>query len=267
LYYLITVATPDLTFLYGESVPRCTHRIDKQFRDYQTIQYMSGGGVELEIGAERYELRGRYFWSAYPGPRVRFQAARGHAHWAHRYIAFRGPLVSRWTAEGLFPIVVPQRPPGNRDYGKAFDEMLARSARADRVSYLRAVHSLEGMLLDLAEARAVAPVAQAWVGRAMDWLSGMAEEGGAADYAGLAESLGMGESTFRRRFREATGTPPHVYLLQCRVASARRLLAETELPIKEIAGRLHYGDVYFFSRQFKKLAGVPPAVYRKSRQG
>jgi len=43
-------------------------------------------------------------------------------------------------------------------------------------------------------------------------------------------------------------------------------LGETNLPIKEIAERLGYNDVYFFSRQFRKQMGVPPAAYRKSRQ-
>jgi len=60
---------------------------------------------------------------------------------------------------------------------------------------------------------------------------------------------------------------PHAYLLQCRATSARRLLGETDLPIKSIAQQLGYRDVYFFSRQFRQMTGVPPAVYRHSRHG
>ena len=30
---------------------------------------------------------------------------------------------------------------------------------------------------------------------------------------------------------------------------------------------LGYRDVYFFSRQFRVITGVPPAMYRRSRQG
>jgi hypothetical protein len=36
-----SVASSDLTFLYGESVPKCTHHIDKHFVGYNTLQYMS----------------------------------------------------------------------------------------------------------------------------------------------------------------------------------------------------------------------------------
>jgi AraC-like DNA-binding protein len=58
-----------------------------------------------------------------------------------------------------------------------------------------------------------------------------------------------------------------VYVLQCRANAARQLLTETDLPVKLIARQLGYQDVFFFTRQFRKFTGVPPALYRKSRQG
>jgi len=45
------------------------------------------------------------------------------------------------------------------------------------------------------------------------------------------------------------------------------MLVHTDEPIKMIAARLGYNDVYFFSRQFRLITGVPPAIYRRSRQG
>src|SRR5688572_19866467 len=94
----------ELTFLYGESVPRCAHEIDKHFAGYNTLQYMSAGAVELTVAGERHALNGRWFWSAYPGPRIAFRAAPPARHWRHRYLAFRGPRVRRWHEAGLFPV-------------------------------------------------------------------------------------------------------------------------------------------------------------------
>jgi AraC-like DNA-binding protein len=44
------------------------------------------------------------------------------------------------------------------------------------------------------------------------------------------------------------------------------LLTETDLPLKAVAERLGYDSVYFFARQFRQIAGVPPGVFRRSRQ-
>ena len=255
----------ELTFLYGESVPRCTHRIDKHFVGYHTLQYMSGGGVQLSIGGRPFELFGRWFWSAYPGPRIAFHAAPGHRAWRHRYIAFRGLLVQRWTSAGLFPIE-PQAAPHGDDYGERFDALLRAAMRTDKWGNLRAIHLLEGIFIDLADARAQMREHPAWLKRAMELLT-TAALGGEADYDEIAAMLGMAESTLRRRFRQATGVPPHEFVLQARVNEARRLLGETNDPIKRVAQQLGYRDVYFFSRQFRQFAGVPPALYRKSRQG
>jgi AraC-like DNA-binding protein len=265
LYYSITVATAELTFLYGESVPKCAHRIDKHFVGYHTLQYMSGGGVSLSIGGRPFELFGRWFWSAYPGPRIAFHAAPGYRSWRHRYIAFKGPLVQRWTTAGLFPIE-PQAAPQGDDYGDRFDALLRAATRSDTGGKVRATHLLEGILIDLADARAHNREHPAWLKRAMDVLNAAAA-GGEADYGAIAARLGMAESTLRRRFRKATGVPPHEFVLQARVNEARRLLGETDQPIKHVAAQLGYRDVYFFSRQFRRFAGVPPAMYRKSRQG
>jgi AraC-like DNA-binding protein len=260
-----------LTFLYGESVPRCTHHIDKQFQGYSTLQYMSGGGaVDLAVADRTWRLEGRWFWSAYPGPKIRFHVAAGSKAWQHRYIAFRGPLVERWTREGLFPID-PQPAPPTRDYGDAFDALLEHALKGDRHrwGHRRAIHLLEGILIDLAEDRAKVERHPAWLRTVVDRLRGGASAGAGEeiDYDALAADVDMAGSTLRRRFRDATGLAPHQFVLQHRVAEARRMLGETDIPIKSIARQLGYRDVYFFSRQFRQLAGVPPALYRKSRQG
>ena len=258
----------DLTFLYGESVPRCTHVIDKHFEGYNTLQYMSGGAVELSIDGQRHALDGRWFWSAYPGPRIAFRAAPPARYWRHRYVAFRGARVERWAAEGLFP-VPPQPAPGDRDFGPRFDQLLdlATARGGEPCATLRAAHLLEEILIELAEARMAAGTRPAWLKAAVAKLDVAARGEAGVDYESVAEALGMTEVTFRRRFRAVMGVPPHEYVLRSRVAEARRLLGETDVPIKSIAQQLGYSDVYFFSRQFRKFAGVPPALFRRSRQG
>jgi len=255
----------DLTFLFGESVARCTHVIDKTFDDYQTLQFMAAGEVELSIGGQKTLLKGRNVWSCYPGPRISFHVAPGKKTWTHRYIAFRGALVSRWQSEGLFP-VAPLPAPADVAFDARFDRLLAFSRQSDRISHLRGIHELEAMLLDLADARTLRSNQPGWLKTVLARLE-QYSTGGEPDYDALASQVDMTAGTLRRRFGEAMGISPHQYLLQHRIATARQLLGDSDEPIKAIAQRLGYRDVYFFSRQFRAITGVPPALYRRSRQG
>lgn len=48
---------------------------------------------------------------------------------------------------------------------------------------------------------------------------------------------------------------------------AKHRLIDTDEPIKEIARQCGYRDPYFFSKDFKKLTGLPPTDYRVQERG
>ena len=255
----------DITCIYGTFIPACSHNISKHFKGYYTLQYMDAGGVELAVNKQRYVLNGRWFWSAWPGPLIGFHPAAGTRTWVHRYLAFQGRGVERWKRQGLFP-VLPQRAPAGVDFAARFDDLLDVAARRDPWAIRRAPHMLEGILLELAEAREKPQLPQDWLATVIRELQQWVHKD-MHDYTGLARRLNISISTLRRQFKRATGVSPHDYLLGLRVAAARHLLAETTLPVKEIAHKRGYKDVFYFSRQFRILTGVPPATYRRSAQG
>jgi AraC-type DNA-binding domain-containing proteins len=260
----------DLVFLHSNHDPECRARVDKHFDGYWTLQFGESGGVELFYGEERHLLDdgAAWFWTAFPGPRIRFHAAPGRSAWAHRYAAFQGPRARRWVEDGLFP-TAPQQAPGRAaDYAGRFDALLSLlQGRADRWSHARAVNLLEAFLLEMAAARESPAESEASPLRdLLRAVEAFADENGDGDYAALAHARGMSVSTLRRHFLEAAGVPLHTFVIRRRLARARSLLGETDLPIKEIAARLGYADVYFFTRQFRCHTGVPPAAYRRSRQ-
>ena len=51
----------------------------------------------------------------------------------------------------------------------------------------------------------------------------------------LAGIVGLSKYHFARAFKQSEGLTPHDYLLQCRVRRAQELLANTDLPLSEIA--------------------------------
>ena len=78
----------------------------------------------------------------------------------------------------------------------------------------------------------------------------------------IAEKSGLSYVHFARRFKAAAGAPPSVYLNRLRLAEACRLLAETDLPVKEIAPRCGFSNEYYFSSFFREHSGLAPTEYR-----
>lgn len=54
------------------------------------------------------------------------------------------------------------------------------------------------------------------------------------------------------------------YLAKLRINLAQIMLAETELQIGEIAGRVGYPDANYFIKVFKKQTGITPSAYREN---
>ena len=253
--------SPSLTLLYCGAIPECRAVIHRSFEQY-TLQLMTSGTIDLGYDEEWKTLTGRWFWFANPGPLIQFFPTEKATCWNHRYIVFEGPLSERWKAEGLLPNLA-QPMPGDKDYTAVFDELLFHAKRTDSWGIARAVNLLEQMLYALAEARTQSHPAESWLLDTLEKLEN--REDFVPNYAQLAQEAGMGLSTFREKFKSATGKPMHVYVLEKRMIAARALLGETDLPLKEIATRLGYSDLYYFHRQFKMRMGVSPSIFRRSR--
>ena len=85
--------------------------------------------------------------------------------------------------------------------------------------------------------------------------------------ADLARELGLSSSHFARAFRQATGRPPHRWLLERRVETAQHLLLNSTMTLKEIAIACGFTDQSTFTRAFTRLVGTSPAAWRRLRQG
>lgn len=78
--------------------------------------------------------------------------------------------------------------------------------------------------------------------------------------------LAVSTSHFSATFKAATGFTFLEFLTRLRIEKARELLATTDLKNYEIAERVGYDDPGYFGTIFKKITGLGPAAYRKSRQ-
>ena len=78
----------------------------------------------------------------------------------------------------------------------------------------------------------------------------------------LAREVGLSRSVLAERFTELLGMPPMHYLAKWRMQIASGLLSSGG-NIANVAAEIGYGSEAAFSRAFKKLAGMPPAAWRR----
>ena len=78
----------------------------------------------------------------------------------------------------------------------------------------------------------------------------------------LAAVAGVGVWAFARHFRESFGRTPHAYVIERRIDRARNLLAQSRLPIKEVASVCGFADQAHMTRVFQTHLHTTPAVLR-----
>ena len=80
-----------------------------------------------------------------------------------------------------------------------------------------------------------------------------------------AKELYMNHSYFCRLFKKTFGAPFEKYVLIYRLEKARLYLADTTLPVTEIAFRLGFQSCSYFCKSFKERFHTTPLSYRKTR--
>lgn len=83
----------------------------------------------------------------------------------------------------------------------------------------------------------------------------------------LAAACHLSSDHFYKVFKAFTGVSPGDYVVATRIEQAQHDLLSSSMNISQIAARLGYSSVYFFSRQFKKKCGLSPRSYRNSFTG
>jgi iron complex transport system substrate-binding protein len=79
----------------------------------------------------------------------------------------------------------------------------------------------------------------------------------------LAQRVHLSVPHFCAEFKRHFGTPAIDYLIRQRMHQAAYLLRDRNLRVNEVARRVGYDDIYYFSRLFRKHYGVSPRTFRK----
>jgi AraC-like DNA-binding protein len=87
------------------------------------------------------------------------------------------------------------------------------------------------------------------------------------DTEGLFRNYFLHPNYCRNIFKALSGMSVSRYLLRRRMGEARRLVQETDMPLKAVADTVGMGDYAYFMRAFKRTHGVPPGRLRATPNG
>jgi AraC family transcriptional regulator len=88
---------------------------------------------------------------------------------------------------------------------------------------------------------------------------------GTPSIAELARLCGISTRHLTRSFKQAQGATLHRYIEEARLARARSLLVDTDLPLKAISWRLGFAHPSSFSYAFQRAIGQTPSAFRAQR--
>ena len=88
-----------------------------------------------------------------------------------------------------------------------------------------------------------------------------------SDISFYASSLGISTNYLSRLVKNATGRSVGAWVDSSRLSRAKRLLKDTDMQIIDVAASVGLEDQSYFSRFFRRHAGLTPREFRKLMQG
>jgi AraC-like DNA-binding protein len=82
----------------------------------------------------------------------------------------------------------------------------------------------------------------------------------------LAEQLDIHRGTLHRIVKRELGISPTEYLASFRLNAAKKLLTQTNMPLKAIADQCGFADVNYFSKSFRKHFQQTALTFRKNHR-
>lgn len=235
----------------------------RRYDSFALVYVVAGGGAYAdELGARLQVSAGDAILVA-PGLAHRYGPKIGE-RWDEIYLVFDGPIFDLWRKLGMLD---PRRPVRKREpvelwfprFESFLDAPLPRNVSEATLALTRFLE----LFAQLVAEELTAPNGDGWLPRALAILgSDLAEPIQLTD---VAERVGLGYETFRKRFLAEVGLAPGRYRRRKRIDAARQLLRYPRLTNREIAHTLGFADEFHFSRQFRTEVGVTPRDYR--RQG
>jgi AraC-like DNA-binding protein len=236
----------------------------RRLPEYQIVYISAGSGSFKSASIPKQEIEAGQVMLLFPGERHSY-APSTSTGWDEHWVGFNGDLARRWARRGFFTPSQPVLRAGDEEQLLALFNDLIKTTHDNHPALQQILAGITmNILARLYSAQQFKLGGEEPGLRAIQNAVVRIRESAEAplDLPSLARELNVSYRWFRRAFAHHTGLSPRRYLLEIRLARARSLLAQSSLPIKEIAMRTGFGEEQYFCRFFHKKVGQTPGVWR-----
>jgi AraC-like DNA-binding protein len=242
--------------------------------EYQVIYISRGKGVFESAPTGIQEISAGTIILLFPGVWHRYRPEKAIG-WDEWWVSFNGDVMDRLVEQRFFSPERAVLPTGQPDAILGPYRSLLERLRQELTGFphLIAVDTLEILAAVSAEAESepaeliahgpqdVVAVKDRIVAEAMRLIWEQSHRPMTID--GLAKQLPITRRSLERRFRAAVGYGIHEEIVRCRLERAKRLLAATDLSLKEVASASGFSNADSLGRAFRHAEGVTPVEFRR----
>lgn len=249
----------------GHLPGRTLYREDAVFQHFAIVFIAGGSGTYQVDNGERQRIKAGSLFFFQPGVVYHYGPDDG-GWWDEFYFTISGSRIAEWQENWSLVDGIVEQPGVDASQQSRINQIFALMESGHPDNADRAAMLLESLLYEWIHRQQPSPatVKSIRIAQLLEDLSATLYE--PFDANAFAERHHWSLSTLRRTVSEYTGFALHEYVHRLKVAEAKKLLLNTEQSVKEIAAALGYGDVFYFSRLFKKLSGEAPQLFRNNMQ-
>ncbi|WP_073339157.1 AraC family transcriptional regulator [Clostridium grantii] len=245
------------------------HSYGPAMRDHYLIHYIVKGKGNFERKGETYNLSEGQGFLICPNE-ITYYKADSEEPWTYYWVGFNGVKAKEYLLKAnlaeekpIFDYV------NSGELQECLNNMIgtkSMSAGGDiqRVGYLYVFLSYLMEMVDASKKRIRNKTKEEYVAKAIEYIEKNYSRN--ISISKLAYYIGLDRSYLTFVFKDVLNISPKRFLIEYRINKASELIKNTEFSIGDISRSVGYDDQLAFSKVFKKIKGVAPSEYRKTRE-